>query len=374
MKKVNISQVDALFSNMSYPIEFLFYFKEGFNTKNIRAALKKLSSIFWPMFGEYDNGLISFDKYSEEDCFDEEVVNQEFIIPETEEDRFEAYSHFRLPDLKRLFFLKVIQFKNGVILIPKMNHLAGDGYSYFYFLSVLAMLSKYSLVPFKSSLTNLIYKPHHRRTTLKDFSFKGMKLEPLLQNDTFTIEFEEILRKDVRSAINEVSSSKNLQISTNDILSAIAIKKVVGRQSGFFGEKVNLTIPIDVRRRIKEYGQRFFGNGIMLHTIKLKKEYVENSPTKDIAVKIRKSMPSVSKETYINYLTELEEIISKGKMDEFKPFDPRSGCLVTNISRIPVDKLNFGTGGPELIFPLTIEKNSTGILAKKENFVLRSAY
>ncbi|MCK5705861.1 MAG: hypothetical protein KAI29_32145, partial [Cyclobacteriaceae bacterium] len=61
MKKVNISQVDALFSNMSYPIEFLFYFKEGFNTKKIRAALRKLSSIFWPMFGEYKNGIISFD-------------------------------------------------------------------------------------------------------------------------------------------------------------------------------------------------------------------------------------------------------------------------------------------------------------------------
>ena len=145
-------------------------------------------------------------------------------------------------------------------------------------------------------------------------------------------------------------------------------------QSEFFGEKVNLTIPIDVRRQIKEYGQRFFGNGIILYTIKLKKKYIENSRIKEIAIKIRKSMPSVSKKTYIYYLTELEEIISEGKMDKFKPFDPRYGCLVTNISRIHVDKLNFGTGGLELIFPLIIEKNSTGILAKKENFILRFAY
>ncbi|MCK5704381.1 MAG: hypothetical protein KAI29_24675, partial [Cyclobacteriaceae bacterium] len=204
--------------------------------------------------------------------------------------------------------------------------------------------------------------------------FKGVELKPLAQDNTFTIEIEEILRKDVQSIIDEVYSSKYFQISTNDVLSAIAIKKVVGIQSGFFGEKVNLTIPIDVRRQIKEYGQRFFGNGIMLHTIKLEKEYVETSSIKKIAMNIRKSMPSVSKESYNYYLTELEEILSKGKMDKFKPFDPRHGCLVTNISRIPVDKLNFGTGVPELVFPLTIEKNSTGILAKKENFILRFAY
>ena len=326
------------------------------------------------MFGEYRDGMIFFDKYSEEDCYDEEVINQELNIPELEEKGFEAYSRFSLPDLKKLFFLKVIHLKNGMILIPKMNHLAGDGYSYFYFLSALAALSQPSLVPFKSSLINLFLKPHHRRTKLKDFSFEGVELKPVFQNDKFTVEFDEIPRKDVQSIIKEAATFDNLRVSTNDILSAIAVKKTVGRQSQFFGEEVNLTIPIDVRRQIKEYGRGFFGNGIMLHTIKLRKKFIENTLTKGLAVQIRKSMPSVSKETYINYLTELEEIISRGKMDQFIPFDPKSGCLVTNISRLPSDKLNFGTGSPELILPLTVEKNSTAILAKNENFILRFAH
>lgn len=374
MNEVNISQVDALFSNGRYPIEFLFYYKEGFQTKKMRSALRKLSSVFWPMFGEYKDGVIFFDKYSEEDCYDEEVVNQEFHIPEIEEKGFEVSSRFCLPDLKRLFFLKAIRLKKGMILIPKMNHLAGDGYSYFYFLSLLAALSQPTLVPFKSSLASLFFKPHHRRTAIRDFSFRGVELKPVPQNDKFSIEFDEILREDVQSMIKEVAFSDNLRISTNDILSAMAIKKLVGIQREFWGERVKLTIPIDVRSRIKEYGRGFFGNGIMLHTIELKKEEIENFLTKEIATKIRKSMPFVSTETYIKYLTELEEIISEGQMDKFKPFDPRSGCLVTNLSKLPSDKLNFGSGDPELIFPLTIEKNSTVILAKKENFVLRFAY
>lgn len=373
MKEVHISQVDALFSNGIYPIEFLFYYKEGFKTEKMRRVLRGLSSIFWPMFGQYKDGRIVFDKYREEDCYNEEVVDQELNITEIKEGGFEAYSRFRLPDLKRLFFLKVIRLKNGLALIPKMNHLAGDGYSYFYFLSLLAALSQPTFVPFKSSLINLFSKPHHRRTTLKDFSFRGVELKPAPPIDKFTVEFDEILRKDMQSVIEEIAISNNLRISTNDILTAMAVKKLAGIQSQL-GEEVNLTMPIDVRRQVKEYGRGFFGNAIMFHTIRLKKEHLQNSLTKEIAIQIRKSMPSVSRETYINYLTELEEMISEGKTEKLRPFDPGCGCLVTNLSKLPSDKLDFGTGSPELVIPLTIEKNSTAILAKKENFVLRFAY
>jgi hypothetical protein len=108
--------------------------------------------------------------------------------------------------------------------------------------------------------------------------------------------------------------------------------------------------------------------------MKLKKVDIDNLPTDELAVQIRKSMPSVSKSSYLDYLTQLEELISKEKTEKFRPFDPASGCLVTNISRLPVDKMNFGAGPPDLIFPLTIEKNAAAVLAKDENFILRFAY
>lgn len=374
LKKVNISQVDALFANGIYQIEFLFYFREGLNTKKIRNSLKKLSAVFWPLFGEYKNGVISFNKYIEEDCYDEEVVNQEFAIPTTEKERLAVYSQYKPPDAKELFQLKITQFENGMILVPKMNHLAGDGYSYFYFLTALAMLSQHTLLPSKSSLMQLFSRPHHRRTKLKNFSFKGVGWEFSQQDTQIVMSVDEIPRKNVQSIIRKVSESKNFRISTNDVLSSLAVKKLVGIQRDFLGEYVELTIPIDVRRQVKEYGQRFFGNGIMLHKMKLKKVDIDNLPTDDLAVQIRKSMPSVSRQSYKVYLTMLEEIISEGKTEKFKPFDPASGCLVTNISRLPVDRLNFGTGPPDLIFPLTIEKNAAAVLAKDENFILRFAY
>jgi hypothetical protein len=374
MKEVRISQVDVLFSNGIYPIEFLFYYKEGFKTEKLRRTLRGLSSIFWPMFGEYKDGLIVFDKYREEDCYDEEVIHHEFSIAEIKESRFETYSRFRQPDLKRLFFLKVIRWTNGMALIPKLNHLAGDGYSYFYFLSLLAALSRPALVPFKSSLIGVFLKPHHHRTILKNFSFTGVGLKPVLPVDKFTVEFDEILRTEVQSVIEEIATSNNLHVSSNDILSAVALKKLIGKEREYWGAEVSLTMPIDVRRLVKEYGRGFFGNGLMFHTLKFKKEHIENSPAKEITVEIRKSMPHVSRETYIHYLAELENFISEGDMEKLRPYDPDHGCLVTNLSKLPADKLDFGTGGPDLIIPLTVEKNSIAILAKKENFILRFAF
>jgi len=374
VKKVNISQVDTLFANGSYPIEFLFYYKEGLDAKKIRNALKKLSTVFWPMFGEYKDGLITFEKVVEDEYYVEEVVPQEFIIPSTEKEKWDAYSQYSLPDTNKLFLLKVTQFKNGTTLVPKMYHLAGDGYSYFYFLSSLAVLAQQTLLPSKSSLMQLFFKPHHHRTILKDFSFEGVEWNSHQQDTQFTMGIDEVLRKDVNLLIRKISETKNFRISTNDILSAMAIKTLVRAQKELGNEYVELTIPIDVRREIKEYGRRFFGNGIMLHKMKLKKGDIENLPPEEVAVQIRKSMPSVSKSSYLEYLLQLKGLISMGKTEKFRPFDPSSGYLVTNISRLPVNKLNFGNGPPNLIFPFTIEKNAAAVLAKDENFILRFAY
>jgi hypothetical protein len=201
MKKINISQVDTMFANGSYPIEFLLYYKSSLETKKISSALDRLSSVFWPMFGEYNTGAIYFDKYYKKDCFDEDVVDQEFDREETNKNIYERYCRINPSNLKKLFFLKVIQYRNGTLLIPKMNHLAGDGHSYFYFLSALAKLSQDTYVQLRKNLIGDLYEPFHQRAVLKEFQFKEIELELLPDKEEFIIEFEEIPRTTVRNII-----------------------------------------------------------------------------------------------------------------------------------------------------------------------------
>jgi hypothetical protein len=223
-------------------------------------------------------------------------------------------------------------------------------------------------------MMNLALKPNHRRTALRDFSFRGFELKPMAPPANLRIEGDEIPRRDVQAAIQEAASSAGLRVSRNDVLSALAMKRLVKAGGGSWAEDVRLTMPIDVRGKVKEFGRGFFGNGIMFHTLTLKREHIEASPAQAIAIQIRQSMPVLSRETYVDFLKRLEEILSAGRWDEFRPYDPERGCLVTNLSRLPADKLDFGTGPPRLSIPLTIEKNGVGILARKENYLLRLAY
>lgn len=374
MKKINISQVDTIFANGSYPIEFLIYYKNRLKSKNIRSALKKLSSNFWPIFGEYQAGVIQFDKYIESKYFEEAVVDQVFDPDQAPETIYHKYHQSIPSDLKKLFFLKIIQYRNGTVLIPKLNHLAGDGYSYFYFLSVLATLSRISYLPFKKNLIRNLYKPHHQRTVLKEFQLGQIDFAPLQIKEKLTIKFEEISRTTIRNMIKEIASNFNKQVSTNDILSAMVVQKLLTFQKDYFGDNFQLTMPTDVRRQIKEYGLKFFGNGIMFTIINFRTKEIEKLDFHELAVRIREDMPAINKERFINFLAYLEAVISEREFHKLKPFEPEHGILVTNLSKLPANKLNFGTGEADFIFPLTIEKNSAAILANKENYILRLSY
>jgi len=112
----------------------------------------------------------------------------------------------------------------------------------------------------------------------------------------------------------------------------------------------------------------------MLHGIELGQEMLADSTIKETASRIRSSMPRVSRESYIRYLAELERMIAEKRWDEFRPYDPDKGCLVTNLSKLPAERLDFGTGGPRAVVPLTVEKNYAAILTRKDNFVLRYTY
>lgn len=199
-------------------------------------------------------------------------------------------------------------------------------------------------------------------------------MEPIKEASNLTIKFEEFSKASIREMIRDVAANSNQKVSTNDILYAIVIKKSIEIQNEEFGEDFQLTIPIDVRRQIKEYGQKYFGNGLMFNEINFSTTDIKTSDINNIALKIRKNMPEVNKEFYIEYLNSLEEIIARGQTYRLRPYDPGKGCLITNLSKLPATKLDFGSGNPDFLFPLTVGKNSAAIMADTDNFIIRLAY
>jgi hypothetical protein len=181
VKKINISQVDTLFVNGSYPIEFLIYYNYKINTASIKRCLKELSSAFWPLFGNYASGSIQWSKYIEDKFCSESIHDEDFTFAEGEMKIWEKYRIVNHDNMEGLFYLSVLQFNNGTVIIPKMNHLVADGYSYFYFLSVLAALSKSSNLPSWNINISQFASPELTSTTLRKPKLKSHLITKIVQ-------------------------------------------------------------------------------------------------------------------------------------------------------------------------------------------------
>ncbi|OVE79995.1 hypothetical protein BVY01_01090 [bacterium I07] len=366
MKKVNISQVDTVFADGSYPIEFLLYYENRMSSDNIRQALNRLSHDFWPFFGEFDGTAICFRKYVEQDFFDEGTVKGKFDPEKTDTEIFAEFKQNLPHEIENLFFLKVIQYQNGSVLIPRLNHMAGDGYSYFNFLAILAASARDPEFNYNP--------PVHHRTVLKDFEFKASLLNRSAKKGRFQIMTEIIPRILVKQMVRGLSKNHNLKVSYNDILCAMILQKLSVLKKDFIHGEFNLTMPIDVRSYIKEYGPGFVGNALLFHDIPLKQEHVMETGPEQLAVRIRESMPDITKDNYLEFIKKLEQTIDRGDFNKLIPYDPDHDFLVTNLSRLPASKLDFGAGRPDFIFMLTLDLNGAGILADKENFIIKLSY
>ncbi len=82
-------------------------------------------------------------------------------------------------------------------------------------------------------------------------------------------------------------------------------------------------------------------------------------------------MPKVNTESYMRYLEELELVIHARQPRRLCPYDPAEDCLVTNLSRLPTNRLDFGSGTPDYVLPLMIGRNSAAVLGDGNRFALR---
>lgn len=371
MKKLKISQVSTFFANGSYPIEFLLFYPYKININKLSSALKKISSRFWPVFGTYANGFITENLYLESVYFDESSMDSLFDPSSVFESLFTNYGSIT-PDLKsHLFYLKVLHFTNGTILIPKMNHLVGDGYSYFFLLSILAMVTRRVRIPLLPSIITAIFQPKFQNKLAASFHFTATPPNAISYNEKLDVEFFEFKQLEIRNHAQRASETSGLRISTNDILSAKIVKLILENRKEKKIENFRLVIPIDVRRGVPELGQKFFGNGLILHNIPFQFEVVNQSTIEEIAITIRKSLPVLDRYSYEAFLKKVEGWIDVGRLDLLRPYDPNNECLVTNLTRMPITKLDFGLGPPTTIAPLTKGRSGAAILAQNDNFIIR---
>lgn len=370
MKMLNISQISTFFANDSYPIEFLLYFPYRLNLRRFRRALKQTSSIFWPVFGSYQNGIISEKEFIENELFDVETINDIFDPSVDQEELYYQFGSLIDNSIPRLFYVKILHYNNGTVIIPKMKHIVGDGYSYFYFLTVLATMTKYGWIPLAKTIIKRIFRPKFYSQLHSDFLFSGKPSKDNFSYDDLVVTVMKVTQSEIETQKKNISNRTGMKVSTNDLLCAQLLKLILKSKSQKT-DNFSLVIPVDMRRSVEALGQRYFGNGLILYRINFNIKEIKQNDAEELALKIRTNFPERNTQTYIKFLQEIEGKLKERTKDILKLFEPKTEFLVTNLTRMPISRLDFGSGPPEIIVPLTRGKSGAAILAQNDKYIIQ---
>jgi hypothetical protein len=371
MRSIAISQMDTAFAGGSYPIKFLFYYNYTIPKKAVENILAAISDAFWPVFGQYADGMISEKPFRATNHVYASDLGFDFDAGEGIDAIIQSYRE-RLPlHLSNLFEVHIFHHSNGTVLIPRLNHLAGDGFSYFYILSVMALVgdTHHSAGNLIEAIANFI--PIHNRTIFKPYRLSQQKIPTFAAREVAAIHLKYVPKKQVKEQLRTARKEHGIKLSNNDILTAISLKEIEKNNNGNFMDPVKLSMPVDVRGIVNVYGKLFFGNPLQFHRFAIQRAALVEKSVIEVASLIRQSIPEITPDSYFRYLDTIEQAIEKGDFARVNPFDTENECLVTNLSLLPAPKLNFGQGNPDFIVPLNIEKNSSAILADSENYILR---
>lgn len=399
MKKMRLSPVDHLFTgNDAYPIEFLIKYPNTLEATALQKSLEKAVRLFWPLMARLNS---------------EDGKNFD-IVYKGEQPKLNIidWSNEPMPNFKNanclakfsvpiesvsgtpLSSFNLYQLKKGSALVVNTSHCLVDGHSYFFFLSYWASLTqRFSL---KNLFKQILTRPKHKRELLMPNSVPS---NPDLSDDHFFKVTGSSLSKKPRhfgredcqweffhfpinevkgyseSINNRIKAGRGQRVSSNDVLSALLLKRLVD-DGRFFKDKARISSAFDYRRILPKLGPLYFGNAIRAASFEISTLEIKNSSLKDLALKFRNTTNSITREKALASLAlfEAARLAQNGGMEFIQSFhvsDPSCGFLITNLSRVPFEKLNFGNGAPNEAIALTPAPR-TGVVTKKGNsFIVR---
>ena len=368
MKLLNLCPADALFLPDDYPIEFVFLYRARIGTERMRVAVRELSEAFWPVFGDFRGGTIVYRPCAAEATLEETTVAGPLAVPDAGEPPWRVVAALRAPKRPRaLCSIHVTQFNQATAIAIRTSHLVADGYSYFHFVSMLARMTLSLGAEHEATAAFSMPAPTHDRAVLRAARIPNTGDEPTPVEHALQIQVDRLSRALVHGTVKDASRSTGVRVSINDVLCAITVKRLWERAPHAFARELAVTIPIDVRAQIAAYGPSYFGNAVWYHRVPFEREQVACMELAQIAATIRQSMPIVTAESYTQHLDELVRTQTP------KVYDPSGGCLVTNMSHVPLSLLDFGAGAAACTIPIMKEKHSAIVMASGSDYILRLA-
>lgn len=358
-KLIPLSSIDHIFTGIgSYPIEFIFSYREKLDEQSLRSSLNEIIKHFPPISSilvKLSDQEYGFELSSDGIVF--EVRNSDLRFEEND-NKYEYINPVHTLEGNPLSKIRITHTPVGSVLGVSISHAIADGFSYFHFLSSWARM--FHGKPF--------YPPVHQRSLLvsKDYKKPDNILSPadILNGAGLFLsgKREEIRKEDLKwesrifnndelkGLLAEAQKNTDIRLSFNDIVtSQISKDFLIKWQVTGHKDQCYISCPVDFRRILDSFPKTYFGNAVSLATTELNFEELKAIPLSGLALKIRSNVKRVNEmrvNENINTLTALRFQQNLNIFGRIHVMHPESGLLVTNLSRLPVPEIEFNAGQP----------------------------
>jgi len=358
MEKISLlSSIDHIFTGIgSYPIEFIFVYNKRINENKLKESLQKTLG-FFPMIASkllrYDEHTYAFELSP--DGLILEVLESQITFEENDE----KYNYINPVDTREgnpLTKIKLTHTPHGSVLGISISHSIADGFSYFHFLSSWARIfhGKQIFPPIHQRQLLISKEPTEELITQKEvFDRAGLfmdnKRTPVAKKDLkWKTKF--FANEELKDRLSKAQIDCDLRLSYNDIITALLAKEFLPDWTSNDSEEIcYISCPVDFRRIEEGFPKTYFGNAVVLASKRMEYKTLENISLSDLAGIIRSNVGKVN-DIYIDQSVSVLASLRKQKNPEIFEYihvmHPRTGLLITNLSRLPVHEIEFNAGPP----------------------------
>jgi hypothetical protein len=135
-----------------------------------------------------------------------------------------------------------------------------------------------------------------------------------------------------------------------------------------------VSCPVDFRRILRAVPRTYFGCAICGTTVSLDYDSLVSLSLGELALLVRQAVARVKQE-YVSGALEILERMRQQRgltsMEEIQVRHPQHGMVVSNISRLPIQGLDFGAGIPTAFQALASAERSAAILPAEDGVDIR---
>ncbi len=254
---------------------------------------------------------------------------------------------------------------SGCVLAASISHAIVDGFSYFHFLSSWARIcrgERFLPPSFDRSFVERLMGQGEPVDLLASCGLFAGERRTETPPDGHRAERFTLSAAEVGAMVDDARRSAGVSLTENDILVAFLWKRSLFGNSGGDGY---VTCPVDFRRLLPEFPKTYFGCALAFATASFPAEELANAPIGRLAVLVRDAVAAVRADRIQGSIRALSqyrlEYGSEG-MEKIHLRHPDRGLIVTNLTRMPIHDVDFGSGPPSGYVPNVEISNGAAIV------------